>query len=69
MSERAGSGSTGSNAPTPKVVGAGAGGAIATILVWVLGLAGVEVPPEVAAALATVVAFIGGYIRREPAAT
>ena len=48
----------------PKV-GAGAlGGALAGVLTWVLdAFVGVEVPPEVAAAFATILSFIGGYLK------
>ncbi|MDP9456959.1 MAG: hypothetical protein M3Q49_11630 [Actinomycetota bacterium] len=54
---------TGSSAPTPKIAAAGIGGAIATILVWVVGLLGLEVPAEVAAAFATVISFAAGYLK------
>lgn len=49
--------------PVPKVAAAGASGAAATILVWLVGLLGVDVPPEVAAAFATLLAFAGGYLK------
>lgn len=48
--------------PTRKVTSAGTGGAVGVIIVWGAGLAGVDVPPEVAAALVTVLAFAAGYI-------
>lgn len=51
-----------SRRPTPKVAAATLGGAVTTLIVWVLGRLGVEVTPEVAAALATVVAFAAGYV-------
>lgn len=44
-----------------KVKAAGVGGAAATLLVFVAGLLGVEVPAEVAAAAVTVAAFAFGY--------
>lgn len=50
--------------PVPKVAAAGIGGAGATILVWALELAGVDVPPGVAAAFASVIAFVAGYLKR-----
>jgi putative flippase GtrA len=54
--------SSGSAAPRPKVAAAGIAGAATTILIWILNsLLGVEVPPEVAAALATILAFLAGY--------
>jgi hypothetical protein len=50
--------------PTPKVAAAGIAGAISIILVWVLNSGvGVDVPPEVASAFTTVVAFAAGYIK------
>jgi putative flippase GtrA len=49
-------------APRPKVAAAGIAGAITTIVIWILNsLLGVEVPPEVAAAITTVLAFLAGY--------
>ena len=50
--------------PVPKVTAAAAGGGLAVILVWVAGLLGVDVPPEVAAAFTTVLSFAGGWIKR-----
>jgi hypothetical protein len=52
-------------APYPKVNAAGFGGAVATVLVFLAPLVGIEVPAEVAAALATVLAFAAAYIRTE----
>jgi hypothetical protein len=49
--------------PFPKVEAAGAGGALATVIVFALGQAGVEVTPELAAALATLIAFGAAYLR------
>lgn len=46
-----------------KVAAAGIGGAVATVLVWVAEMAGLEVTPEVAAAFATIVAFGAGYLK------
>jgi hypothetical protein len=56
--------STKRNRPVPekKVTAATLAGAIATILVWVLHLTGVDIPPEVAAAMATVLAAVAGYL-------
>lgn len=51
--------------PTRKVTGAGAAGALSVIVVWIVGLFGVEVPPEVASAATTVFAFAGGFLVRE----
>lgn len=47
--------------PRPKVQAAGIGGAVATLIVFIVGVLGVEVPPEAAAALATIAAFALGY--------
>lgn len=46
--------------PVPKVTAAAVGGAVVTVLV-ALGV--IEPDSEVAAALATVVAFLAGYLR------
>lgn len=46
-------------------VGAGAaGGAIAVLVVWAVGLTGVDVPPEVSVAFGTVLSFVAGYIAK-----
>ena len=56
---------SGSNAPVPKVVAAGLGGALATLLVWLLAaFGGPEVPAEAAAALSALLAFGAGYLRQ-----
>lgn len=52
-------------APYPKVKAAGLGAAVVTVLMFLAPLVNVEVPAEVAAALATVVAFVAGYLRTE----
>jgi hypothetical protein len=48
--------------PEKKVTAATLAGAIATILVWVLHLFGVDMPAEVAAAITTVLAAVAGYM-------
>jgi hypothetical protein len=48
--------------PEKKVTAAAVAGAIATILVWILHVAGVDMPPEVSAALTTVLAAVAGYM-------
>jgi hypothetical protein len=44
-------------------------GAVVTVALWLVGTTDTDVPPEVAAALTTLVsalfAFIGGYFTRE----
>lgn len=52
-------------APKPKVAAAGAGGFAATILISAAALAGVDLPPEVAAGMVTVVSFGAGYLKRD----
>lgn len=68
--------STTERAPVnPKVIAAGisAGSAAAAvvILVWILGMFGVDVPPNVESALTTLIpgvaAGVGGWIKRGPA--
>lgn len=56
-----------STAISPKVAAATVAGGIATILVWLIGLTGVNVPPEVSAAIATVLAGGAGYLVRDRA--
>jgi hypothetical protein len=50
--------------PIPKVVAAGAAGAITVILVWVAGMLGVDVPEEVAAAVTALLATGAAYVKR-----
>jgi hypothetical protein len=49
-------------APIRKVASAAIGGAVATILIWLLSLGGIEVMGDVAAAIVLVVTFIIGYL-------
>lgn len=52
--------------PTNKVIAGGSGGAAVLILVWALQqFAGVQVPPEVASALATILGFALAYLVRD----
>lgn len=51
--------------PTPKVAVAGVSGAVTLIVVWVVGMFGVDVPAEVAAAATVIVSFLGGYLTRD----
>ena len=48
-----------------KVRAVGLAGLIATIIIAALPFLGVEVSPEVAAAIITVVAFIAGFWKKE----
>lgn len=49
--------------PQPKVAAAGIAGAVAVLVVWGASIAGLDVPPEVSAAFATVLSFAAGYIK------
>lgn len=51
--------------PTPKVAAVGVGGALAIVLVWVAGLAGIDMPAEVAAAISVLVTFAAGYFKKD----
>lgn len=52
--------------PKPKVVAATLAAAITSVIVWILSAyAGVEIPPEVAAAITTLIAFGAGYLTSE----
>jgi hypothetical protein len=51
--------------PRLKVTAAGIGGAITAVLVWILGVYGTVIPPDVASAITTIVSFAAGYIRAE----
>lgn len=50
-------------APVPKVAAAGAGGTAATLLVTLANALGLDLPPEVAAAIVAVAAFAAGYLK------
>jgi hypothetical protein len=50
--------------PIPKVVAAGAAGALTVVLVWVVGMFGLEVPEEVAAAVTALLATGAAYLKR-----
>lgn len=55
-----------SASPTPKIAAAGIGGTVTTILLYGLKVfLKVDVPAEVGAALATVIAFAVGYFTRD----
>ena len=53
-----------SRKPQPKVVAGGVAGAASIVLVYLLGEAGLVVPPEVASAFTTLIAFAGAYLKR-----
>lgn len=50
-------------APLPKVIATGLAGAATIVAVYVAGLFGLAVPPTVAAALTTILAFLAGYLK------
>lgn len=55
-----------SSAPTNKVSAAGIGGSVSVVLLWAVNqFFNIEVPQEVAAAIATIVSFASGYLVRE----
>ncbi len=51
------------DAPVPKVAAAGAAGAVTVLIVYIAGLLGVDLPPEVSSALTALFAFGAGYIK------
>lgn len=55
------------NRPTRKVSAATAGGAVAAIVAWLVQMAGgVDMPPGVEAAVATLVAAVAGWAADDP---
>lgn len=54
-------------APTSKVTAAGTSGAAAVVLVWLAGTIGLDMPAEVAAGFAVLLATAAGYIKTERA--
>ena len=51
--------------PTQKVAAGGIGGALSIVLIYVVGLLGLDMPPEVASAVTAIVSFLAGYIVKE----
>lgn len=49
-------------APDPPIAGVGIGGSLATLVIWIVGEAGVTMPPEVAAAATLVVCTLIGWL-------
>lgn len=58
---------TNSLTPTSKVAAAGTSGAAAVVLVWLAGVFGLEMPAEVAAGFAVLLATAAGYLKTERA--
>ena len=52
-------------APTSKVQAAGAAGAASILIVFTAGELGLDIPPEAAAAIATLLSFAAGYLKQE----
>lgn len=55
----------GNLAPTSKVTATGTAGAAALVLIWTLGQFGIQMPAEVAAAFAVLLATAAGYLKTE----
>ena len=53
------------NLPNKKVTAGSTGGAITVLIVWAAGQFGIEVPPEIAAVLTTLVSSLAGYFTPE----
>lgn len=47
----------------PKVKAASLAGAVSVLIVWGAAYAGVDIPPEVASAFSTILAFAAGYLK------
>lgn len=47
----------------PKVAAAGFAGAVTVVAVWAAGLAGLDVPPEVASAFTVIVSSVAGWLK------
>ena len=50
---------------TPGTSAVGVSGAASIVLVWALGLAGIEVPPEVASAMTLLISALASQIVRD----
>ena len=53
------------NIPTRKVGAAGVAGAVTTCIVYILAEFGIVLPPEIVAALVTLISFGAGYLTVE----
>lgn len=51
---------------SPKVVAGGAAGAAALVLVWIAGVLGLEIPPEVAIAFTVLLSSGASWLKRDP---
>ena len=50
--------------PTNKVAAGGAAGALSVLIVFVIGQAGVDLPPEVSSSLTVLISFVAGYFKK-----
>ena len=55
------------NAVSPKVIGSTIAAAVVTILVWIAGMFGLDVPDGVQVATTTILVFVAGYWVTDPA--
>lgn len=53
--------------PNVKVTAGALAGALSIILVWAIGLVGLDIPPAVASALTVLITFGVSYLVTEPA--
>jgi len=52
---------------SPKVTIGIAAGAVVTVLAWILSeAAAIDLPPEVAAAVTTIIVAVAAYVKRDP---
>lgn len=50
--------------PQPKVAAAGVAGAVTSVIVFIAGELGLEIPVEVGSALTALIAFAAGYLKK-----
>jgi hypothetical protein len=53
--------------PTPKVAAAGISGAITVLLIWIAGLTGVPLTPEVASAITLLIMSASAWLKKDNA--
>lgn len=51
--------------PTRKVTGGAVAGAVSILLVWLLGVMGIALPPEVSSAVTTLVTFVTSWFVKD----
>jgi hypothetical protein len=51
--------------PRPKVAASGSAGAATILIVFIAGELGLDVPPEAAAALTTLLSFAAGWVKKD----